>query len=170
MDAKTIVAIIAALIAVVSVIVNVYIFRKTTERETYKNKSAILYPNYEDILIQKLPLSFSKLTFMIKDDNGIDQFIEEIHVLLEKIKIIEIIDDSIYSQWSQKIMEIEDFVTMTANNTGKISSEQNKYYKNQLKVNMQSLYEMILTERFKSSLPKQNNKTRKNKLQKNNLK
>lgn len=168
MDIKTIVAITAAVIAVISVIVNIYIFRKTTERETYKNKNAILYPNYEDILIQKLPSSFSKLTFTVKDDNGIDQFIKEIQILMENIKIIEIIDDSIYGKWSQKIMEIEDFVTNTANNIGKISSDQNQYYKKQLKISMQSLYEMILTERFQSSLTKKRNKKSKNKLQKIN--
>lgn len=152
MDVKTLTAILAAIVALISLGFNIYIFHKNAKQETYKNKYDILYPNYADRLIKKIPVSFSNLTFMVKPNNGVDEFTSDIQNLIKDIKIIEIIDNPMYQMWSTKLMEIEDYVTNTADKIDGMTVEKNKYYKDQLAQKLQEVYTIILTEKFENTL------------------
>lgn len=158
MDLKTVIALLASVTALISLGLNIHVYLKNAKQETYKNKYDILYPNYADVLIKRIPVSFANLSFMVPTQNGIKEFTSDIHDLIKDIKIIEIINKPMYKLWSEKLMAIEDYVTTTADKIDNMTVDKNKYHKDELAKKLQEVYTIILTERFENTLSSKNNK------------
>ncbi|TPR19947.1 hypothetical protein DY138_00490 [Apilactobacillus timberlakei] len=136
-----------------SLIFSIYVFFNNKSDKNSRKKYDILSPIYIKSLTDDIPDKFSKLNFKISSGNGVDEFVESIRDLNKKIKVIQIIDKNIYSNWNKQILNIEDFVIDKANNLAIDDNHQN-HIMSELSKKLNILYKTILSEDFSNIFKK----------------
>lgn len=138
----------AILISVISLIFSFYVFYTNKQFEKSKRKYDMFTPLYLDNLLIGIPIAYGKLNFINQDNGGIDEFNLVIRRVINEVRIIQFIDEACYEEWTQQLMDIEDFITIKANQNNYDDTHQANVL-NELRAKLKILYKSILSADFK---------------------
>ena len=142
------IGVISCIISVAAFAFSVYVFwnnRKSKKSTTIRKLVETVY--YNDLFVE-VPLNFTRLSLNNPQHTGIEEFINSIRQLLDRLKFLEIVAPSTYDDWTKKLWDIEDFVQDNEQKLKSNDQDQKNHLLGNLNDLLNSFYKSAIFEEY----------------------